>query len=200
MPEAGRAWGGPSDRLGLHYSARRSRPLDIAGPGGQDGGAWVGGVLVPRDGATAAEKTRSSPRSATGQAVAEETVEHAPGECRLCGSPERCPGALRRALRPRAKKAALEWTTWAALLADLWRREIVPSTAFRKADSQSLEGVMDVQRGALRAGSPGLHGGGDVRSGSLPAVWPAPGHGAQDAGLVGPTWVQTPGPTPASQA
>ena len=48
---------------------------------------------------------------------------------------------------------------WAALLADLWRREIVPSTAFRKADCQSLEGAMDVCSGDVRARSLGLHGG-----------------------------------------
>ena len=44
---------------------------------------------------------------------------------------------------------------------------------------------MDVCSGDVRAGSPGLHGGRDERSGSLPGVWPAPGHGAQDAGLLG---------------
>ena len=74
---------------------------------------------------------------------------------------------------------------WADRLADLWRLKIVPSTAFRKADYQSLEGVMDVPRGAVRASSPGLHGGRDEPSGSLPGVRPAPGHGAQDAGLLG---------------
>ena len=58
-------------------------------------------------------------------------------------------------------------------LADLWRWKIVPSTAFRKADYQSLEGAMDVPRGAVRASSPGLHGGRDEPSGSLPGVRPA---------------------------
>ena len=40
----------------------------------------------------------------------------------------------------------------------MWRLKIVPSTAFRKADYQSLEGAMDVPSGDVRASSPGLHG------------------------------------------
>ena len=32
----------------------------------------------------------------------------------------------------------------------------------------------------------------DERSGSLPGVWPAPGHGAQDAGLLGAPRIPTP--------
>ena len=43
-----------------------------------------------------------------------------------------------------------------APLADLWRREIVPSTAFRKAEYQSLEGAMDVPRGNIRAPCTGV--------------------------------------------
>ena len=43
---------------------------------------------------------------------------------------------------------------------------------------------MDVQSGRIPAGSPGGDGGGDERSGSLPGVRSAPGHGAQDAGLL----------------
>ena len=77
--------------------------------------------------------------------------------------------------------------------------ENVPSTAFRKAEYQSLEGVMDVPRGNVRARSPGLYGGRDERSGSVPGVWPAPGHGAQDAGLVGAARLPAPGPTPPAQ-
>ena len=52
---------------------------------------------------------------------------------------------------------------------------------------------MDVLRGAVRASSPGLHGGRDERSGGVPGVWPAPGHGAQDAGLLGATRIPPPG-------
>ena len=63
-----------------------------------------------------------------------------------------------------------------------------------------MEGAMDVCSGDVRAGSAGLHGGRDERSGGLAGVWPAPGHGAQDAGLVGPTWLPAPGPTPKAQA
>ena len=54
---------------------------------------------------------------------------------------------------------------------------------------------MDVSRGDLRTSSPGLHGRRDERSGSLPCVWPAPGHGAQDAGLLGAPRIPTPGAT-----
>ena len=100
----------------------------------------------------------------------------------------------------REQKAEVKWTTWAALLAELWRREIVPSSAFRKAEYQSMEGAMDVCSGDVCAGSAGLHGGRDERSGGLAGVWPAPGHGAQDAGLVGPTRVPTAGPTRPAQA
>ena len=71
------------------------------------------------------------------------------------------------------------------------RLKNVPSSAFRKADYQSLEGVMDVSRGAVRASSPGLHGGRDERSGSLPGVWPAPEgpahHPGSQARLSAPT-------------
>ena len=97
-------------------------------------------------------------------------------------------------------KAEVKWTTWASRLPELWRWKIVPSSAFRKADYQSMEGVMDVSRGDLRTSSPGLHGRRDERSGSLPGVWPAPGHGAQDAGLLGAPRIPTPGPTPPAQA
>ena len=74
-----------------------------------------------------------------------------------------------------AAVAVVKWTTWADRLPDLWRWKNAPSTAFRKADYQSLEGVMDVSRGAVRASSPGLDGGRDEPSGSLPGVRPAPG-------------------------
>ena len=59
---------------------------------------------------------------------------------------------------------------------------------------------MDVLRGAVRASSRGLHGGRDERSGSLPGVRPAPGHGAQDAGLLGAARLPAPEPTPTAQA
>ena len=45
---------------------------------------------------------------------------------------------------------------------------------------------MDVQGGRISAGSPGGDGGWDEHAGSSPGVRPAPGHGAQDAGLFGP--------------
>ena len=46
-----------------------------------------------------------------------------------------------------------------------------------------MEGVKDVQGGAVRSSAPGLHGGRDEHAGGCPSVRPAPGYGAQDAGL-----------------
>ena len=46
-------------------------------------------------------------------------------------------------------------------------------------------GVKDVHGGTVRSGAPGLHGGGDEHSGGCPGVRSAPGHGAQDAGVLG---------------
>ena len=43
---------------------------------------------------------------------------------------------------------------------------------------------MDVQGGRISAGSPGGDGGGDEHTGSCPGVRPAPGHGAQNTGLL----------------
>ena len=74
-----------------------------------------------------------------------------------------------------------------------WRWKIVPSSAFRKADYQSMEGVMDVSRGDLRTSSPGLHGRRDERS------HPEPGHGAR-CWPTGAPRIATPGPTPPAQA
>ena len=47
----------------------------------------------------------------------------------------------------------------------------------------------------ISAGSPGGDGGWDEHAGSSPGVWPAPGHGAQDAGLLGAPRIPTPGAT-----
>ena len=38
----------------------------------------------------------------------------------------------------------LESATWAAPLADVWRRRIAPPTLFREADCQPIEGGTDV--------------------------------------------------------
>ena len=48
-----------------------------------------------------------------------------------------------------------------------------------------MEGVRDVQGGTVRASAPGLHGGGDERARGGARVRAAPGHGAQDAGVLG---------------
>ena len=58
---------------------------------------------------------------------------------------------------------------------------------------------MDVQRGGISADSPGDDGGGDEHSGSLSGVRPAPGHGEQDAGLLGPAGLPAADPTPEAQ-
>ena len=67
----------------------------------------------------------------------------------------------------------------------LWRWKTVPSAVFYKVDYQPVEGEMDVFSGEVRSGAAGLPGGRDERSGSLSGVRPAPGHGAQDADLLG---------------
>ena len=58
---------------------------------------------------------------------------------------------------------------------------------------------MDVQRGGISADSPGGDGGGDEHSGSLSGVRPAPGHGAQDAGLLCPAGLSAADSTPEAQ-
>ena len=68
-------------------------------------------------------------------------------------------------------------------LSTLRRWKTVPPATFY-VDYQPVEGEMDVSSGDVRSGAAGLHGGGDECSGSLPGVRPAPGHGAQDAGLL----------------
>ena len=49
-----------------------------------------------------------------------------------------------------------------------------------------MDGATDVQSGRISAGPKGGDGGWDEHAGSSPDVWPAPGYGAQDAGLFGP--------------
>ena len=50
--------------------------------------------------------------------------------------------------------------------------------------SDPMDGAMDVQGGRISTGSPGGDGGGQEHSGGLQRAWPAPGHRAQDAGLL----------------
>ena len=85
-------------------------------------------------------------------------------------------------------RAAVKWATWAARTSTLRLstfRKTVPSTVIYEVDQQPVEGEMDVPSGDVRARSPGLNGGGDERSGNLPRVRTAPGHGTQDADLLG---------------
>ena len=62
------------------------------------------------------------------------------------------------------------------------RLKTVPPGVFHGADIQPMEGAMDVSRGHIFSGAPGLPGGGNERSGGFPGVRRASGHGAQDAG------------------
>ena len=82
----------------------------------------------------------------------------------------------------------------------LRRWKTVPPAIFYKVDYQPLEGETDVSSGDVRSGAAGLHGGGDERSGSLPGVRPASGHGAQDVGLLGAAGLPAGEPATASQA
>ena len=84
-------------------------------------------------------------------------------------------------------------------IAGLRRWKTVPSTVFYKVDYQPVEGAMDVFSGDVRSGAAGLPGGGHERSGGLPGVRPAPGHGAQDAGLFGAARLPARRPTTATQ-
>ena len=68
-----------------------------------------------------------------------------------------------------------------------------------KVDNQPVEGEMDVSSGDVRSGAAGLHGRRYERSGSRPGVRPAPGHRAQDAGLLGAAGLPARGPAAATQ-
>ena len=74
-----------------------------------------------------------------------------------------------------------------------WKLDRPPPSTRVVADH--TDGATDVQRGRLSAGSPGGDGGGNERSGSLPGVRAAPGHGPQDAGLLGPAGIPAKYPT-----
>ena len=49
-----------------------------------------------------------------------------------------------------------------------------------------MDGATEVQSGRISAGQKGGDGGGDEHPGNCADVWPAPGYGAQNAGLFGP--------------
>ena len=81
----------------------------------------------------------------------------------------------------------------------LRRWKTVPPATFYKVDYQPLEGETDVSSGDVRSGAAGLHGGRHECSGNLPGVRPAPGHGAQDAGLLGAARLPARGSATATQ-
>ena len=73
----------------------------------------------------------------------------------------------------------------------MWRCKTVPPAAFHRVVSNSMEGAEDVQGGDVRAGAPGLHGGWYEHAGGGAGVRTAPGHGAQDAEVLGASRVSS---------
>ena len=66
-----------------------------------------------------------------------------------------------------------------------WRLNSGPPAVFHRVGCNTMEGAEDVQGGVVRAGAPGLHGGGYEHPGGRPGVRAASGHGAQDASVLG---------------
>ena len=64
---------------------------------------------------------------------------------------------------------------------ELGRLKSGPPAVFQHVPRNLLEGMEDVQGGVVRAGAPGLHGGGDEHARGGACVRAAPGHGAEDA-------------------
>ena len=73
----------------------------------------------------------------------------------------------------------------------MWRIKTIPPAAFHRVGDNSMEGVKDIQGGDVRAGAPGLHGGWYEHSGGGAGVRTAPGHGAQDAEVLGASRVSS---------
>ena len=70
------------------------------------------------------------------------------------------------------------------MIADKWRLQIGPSSAIHRLEVEPTGGATDVQSGSVSAGPQGGDGGGDEHPGGCPGVRAAPGHRAQDAGLL----------------
>ena len=70
-----------------------------------------------------------------------------------------------------------------------WRLKSGPPAVFQHVPRNLLEGMEDVQGGAIRAGTPGVHGGRDEHTGGGQGVRDAPGHGPQAAQVLGTSGV-----------
>jgi len=69
--------------------------------------------------------------------------------------------------------------------AERWRLKTVPPVAFNQERQNLIEDGLDVQGGDVRSSAAGGARGRDERPGSGSGVWTAPGHGAQDAEVLG---------------
>ena len=67
------------------------------------------------------------------------------------------------------------------------RLNTVPPDIIHGVGYNPMDDVMDVQGGRVPAGPQGGDGGWDEHPGGLSGVRPAPGHGAQDDRLLGPS-------------
>ena len=69
--------------------------------------------------------------------------------------------------------------------AEVWRLKTVPPVAFNQERQNLIEGGLDVQGGDVPASSQGLLCRRDERSRGCAGIRTAPGHGAQDAQVLG---------------
>ena len=75
--------------------------------------------------------------------------------------------------------------------AEVWRLKTVPPVAFNQERQNLIEGGLDVQGGDVPASSQGLLCRRDERSRGCAGIRTAPGHGAQDAQVLGTSRVST---------
>ena len=75
--------------------------------------------------------------------------------------------------------------------AEVWRLKTVPPVAFNQERRNLIEGGLDVQSGDVPACSQSLLRRRDERSGGCAGIRAAPGHGAQDAQVLGASGVST---------
>ena len=80
----------------------------------------------------------------------------------------------------------------------LWRLKNVPSCAIHRFEVVLMGGGMDVPGGRVSTGPAGGDGGWDEHPGGLPGVRVAPGHGAQDSGLLSAAGLPAADSAPAS--
>ena len=75
--------------------------------------------------------------------------------------------------------------------AGVWRLKTVPPLAFNWVRTNLMEGGLDVQGGDVPACSQSLLCRRDEHPGSSSSVWTAPGHGTQDAQVLGAFGIST---------